>query len=112
MKLYCNGDWVFWKKDERGHYQVIKKINVTGGNAHWFREEEINMIMQDDGNLVVYYQKKSDCNEKYNPECMLLRKISRPSQAVWSSGTSGSFNNGTGRLEYQADGNLVIYSLK
>ena len=54
MKLYCNGDWVFWKKDEEGHYQVIKKINVTGGDAHWFREEEINMIMQDDGNLVVY----------------------------------------------------------
>ena len=54
MKLYCNGDWVFWKKDEKGHYQVIKKINVTGGDAHWFREKEIRMIMQDDGNLVVY----------------------------------------------------------
>ena len=54
MRLYCNGDWVFWKKDEEGHYQVIKKINVTGGDAHLFREDEINMIMQDDGNLVVY----------------------------------------------------------
>ena len=33
MKLHCNGDWVFSRKNAQGHYQVVKTINVTGGNT-------------------------------------------------------------------------------
>ena len=120
MRFQCDGNLVFLKHDPAtGQWPVKKIMNVSGNlgkNGNIFKKDELSMIMKRDGNLVVYYQKKSDCNEKFDPMCELtmrhLRELSSPPQAVWSSGTSGSFNNGTGRLEYQADGNLVIYSLK
>jgi D-alanyl-D-alanine carboxypeptidase len=57
---------------------------LQAGDARWSQNSQIVLLMQDDGNLVLY----------------------GPSGAVWATGTQGAGNAAT----MQEDGNLVVYS--
>ncbi|NVJ59386.1 MAG: metallophosphoesterase [Gammaproteobacteria bacterium] len=60
--------------------------SLHAGNSIISNNGEYRLVMQQDGNLVIYNQQ---------------------GQAIWSSNTVGS---GADRLVYQSDGNLVIYA--
>ena len=58
------------------------------------------MVMGADGNLVVIYMEPHVCNHHAWGLGSFRATCGQTRQVVWSSKTSGTFSNGTGRLEF------------
>ena len=45
-RVYCNGDWVNWYKNEDGWFLVTKKINIAGDlHGKEFGKRDLSLIM-------------------------------------------------------------------